>query len=98
MPGGAEGGSVDDQWEENAVCVPQRGQVPVHLVRRILAEIAIEDFGIIPDFLDDIVGPVVGQSETLAHARRDAEELGDLRRRRLRLYLVDVLGGDALLL
>jgi hypothetical protein len=69
-----------------------------HLVGRVLARVAIEDLCVVADLFDDVVGPLVGQAETLAHSWRDAEELGDLRRRGPGADLVDILGRDAFLL
>src|SRR5579884_3058953 len=45
---------------------PKRIQAACDLERRALPDIAVEDFAIIADQLDDAVDPVLGQSELLA--------------------------------
>src|SRR5262245_14755329 len=64
--------SVDHHREQHAARVPQIGQIAIHLVGRALAQIALEDLGVVADLLDHVVGPVVGQAEAFAHARSRA--------------------------
>src|SRR5690606_1859794 len=65
------------------------------LVRRALTEIALPDLGIVADLLDDVVGPVICQTETFADAWRNTERLRHCWRRRIGLHLIDVCTGDA---
>ena len=52
-------GSINHKREQHAASIPQVRQFTVHLVGRVLADIPVEDFGIVSDILDDVVGPGV---------------------------------------
>src|SRR5580704_10749615 len=76
---------------------PQRVLAALELERRVDANIALEALAVVPDLLDDVVHPLLVDTDGLAVAWRDAQEALDGRIVALQ-HLVDVLRGDPQLL
>src|SRR5262252_4767092 len=58
--------STDRRGVLNTTLGPKRIEAARDLQRRALAEIALEDFPVIADVLDDAVDPVLGQPQLFA--------------------------------
>src|ERR1043166_694503 len=73
--------------DRRGVLKPALGPEPVQatcdLERRALPDVLLEDLAIVPDMLDDAIGPVLGQSELLAVVPFSAEQALDVRVGRL---------------
>src|SRR5262249_42610974 len=76
---------------------PQRIEASGDLQRRAHAYIALEHFAVVPDLLDDVVDPLLVDTQRLAHAGRYAKDALDGGVVALQ-HFVDILGGDAVLL
>src|SRR5262245_2541141 len=61
-------------------------------------DIAFEAFAVIPDLLEDVVGPSIIEPHHLAHFVLDAQQATDLGIVRLGLHVIDIGLGDAELL
>src|SRR6202034_1595052 len=72
-PGGDEGLAYRRRVLQAALH-PQRVQPARNLQRRPLAEIPLEALAVIPDMLDDSIGPVVGEAERFAVLAFGAKE------------------------
>ncbi|ENN86993.1 hypothetical protein RHSP_13702 [Rhizobium freirei PRF 81] len=80
----------------DAALVPKGVEAAGDLQRAACADIAVEDFAVVTDTFDDVVGPVIGQAEVSADGGTllGAEEALDIRIWRA-LHLIDVLLRDA---
>src|SRR6185437_3757608 len=87
--------SLESRREQQAALGPQFVGAALQLQRRAHADGAFVALAIVPDLLDDIVGPVVAEAHHVAELALDAQDAADLSVGRLSLHLVDVLGGDA---
>src|SRR6201991_2790241 len=76
---------------------PEIVQPAVDLEDRAHADVAVEALAVVTDLLDDVVDPLLVDSERLAHARRRAEDALDGGVLALQ-HVVDVLRRDAVLL
>ena len=57
-----------------AALVPGAFQAAVQLQRRARTDIAVEDFAVVADRLDDVVGPIVGEAHPLTQLLGDAQQ------------------------
>ena len=86
--------SADRRCVLDATVCPERIQTTRDTKRRPFANITLEHLGVVPDLLDDVVGPVIGKAKPLALDTLEANQATDVRIGRTALQLVDV--GDAL--
>src|SRR6202035_461366 len=89
-PGQATVPSANGQAVLQAALGPQRVEAARDLQRRALADIALKNFAVIADRLDDAIGPVVGQPHAFAELTFEAEQAADFRIGRV-LLIVDVV-------
>src|SRR6516162_847569 len=78
----------------DAAFAPQVVETTRDLERRALANVLVEDLAVVPDLLDDVVDPLLVDTERLAHAGGDAEDALDGGVVALQ-HLIDVLRRDA---
>src|SRR5690606_30522194 len=79
-----------------AAITPLRVETTLELEGTALSEVALEAFAVVAHGFDDVVGSLLVQAQSLAHARCDAEDalyvgIGAFQQ------LVDVFGCDAVL-
>src|SRR6202171_1277180 len=86
--------SANGQTVLQAALGPQRVEPARDLQRRALADIALKNFAVIADGLDDAIGPVVGQPEPFTELAFETEQAADFRIGRV-LLIVDVVFVDA---
>src|SRR3954468_8905458 len=64
-----------DRWGVlDAALVPQRIDAAGDLQRRAVADVAVEDFAVVTERLDDVIGPVVAEADALAEGAVGAEQ------------------------
>src|ERR1700743_1213759 len=86
---------LERRREEQAALGPELVAAALQLERRAHADGALVALAVVPDLLDDVVGPVVGEAHHLAELALDAEQAANVAVLRLGLHLVDVLRRDA---
>src|SRR3984957_12541292 len=86
--------SANRQAVLQAALGPQRVESARDLQRRTLTDIALKNFAVIADVLDDAIGPVVGQPHCFTELAFEAEQAADFRIGRA-LLVVDVVLVDA---
>src|SRR5580704_15286977 len=91
-------GSAEGRREDEAAIAPQPVEAARQAERGRLPHIALIDLAVIPDLLDDLIGPIGLEAELLAEIVADAQEALDLGIRRGGAHLVDIRGADAELL
>ena len=77
--------------------VHKRVEAALDLDRRAHADVALERFAVVPDRLDDAIGPIVREAQALAEIALDAEQAADVGLGRFE-HLVDIGLRDAELL
>src|SRR5471032_2607092 len=85
-------GSLERRGEQQAALGPQLVLAALELQRRAHADRALVALAVVPDLLDDVVGPVVADPHHLAELALDAQQAADFGVGRLGLHLVDILG------
>src|SRR5580698_1330989 len=71
--------SANGQTVLQAALGPQRVEAARDLQRRALADVALKNFAVIADRLDDAIGPVVGEPEPFTELAFEAEQAADFR-------------------